>query len=82
MVSNFTPVCRFDYRIGVPEPGQYQEVWNSDQTRFGGSGQENRLLQEALREEYHGLPYSLTLTIPPLATIYLKRVLLSAKGEE
>lgn len=82
VVSNFTPVCRFDYRIGVPKPGQYQEVWNSDQTRFGGSGQENRLLQEALREEYHGLPYSLTLTIPPLATIYLKRVLLSAKGEE
>lgn len=71
VISNFTPVVRYDYRIGVPFPGEYLEVFNSDQEIFGGSGQINNTLQ-AENVPWHNQTYSLQLKIPPLATIYLK----------
>lgn len=71
VVCNFTPVGRFRYRIGVPSPGQYVEVLNSDCVSYGGSGQGNGKL-EAERREWHGREYSLAITLPPLATIFIK----------
>jgi 1,4-alpha-glucan branching enzyme len=70
-VCNFTPVVRHGYRIGVPEAGSYNEVFNSDLLPFGGSGQHNpELTAEPI--SWHNQPFSLTLTVPPLATVYLK----------
>lgn len=74
VVCNFTPVLRENYQIGVPLLGQYLEVFNSDWEQFGGSGQQNVDGLEAKKKEWHNQPYSLTLRIPPLATIYLKPV--------
>jgi len=71
-VSNFTPVVRPAYRIGVPEAGTYVEAINTDDERYGGSG----ILNGELRADQtgaHGKPYSIALTLPPLATIILKR---------
>jgi 1,4-alpha-glucan branching enzyme len=68
---NFTPVVRDGYRIGAPLRGWYRELFNSDAAEFGGSnvGNLGRLL--AHDESYMGLPYQLTLTLPPLAALLL-----------
>lgn len=72
VVCNFTPVVRYHYRIGVPDAGIYEEVLNSDAKIFGGSGVENagKLHTDVL--PMHGQEQSLSLTLPPLATIFLK----------
>jgi 1,4-alpha-glucan branching enzyme len=71
VVSNFTPVPRHGYRIGVDQPGRYVEILNSDDARYGGSGLQNHDLQTE-PNGVHGRPCSLSLTVPPLATIMLK----------
>ncbi|GBG58402.1 1,4-alpha-glucan branching enzyme GlgB [Sporomusaceae bacterium FL31] len=82
VVCNFTPQVHQDYRIGVPEPCGYTEVFNSDWGEFGGSGQSNagRLTPQAAA--WHNQPYTLHLNIPPLATIYLKPVKSAEKPVE
>ena len=71
VLCNFTPVVRHDYRIGVPKPGRYREVFNSDCSRYGGSGVGNPGLV-ADETAWHNQPYSVSVTVPPLATIYMK----------
>jgi 1,4-alpha-glucan branching enzyme len=73
-VSNFTPVPRLDYRVGVPSGGVWQELLNSDAPIYGGSGMGNLGAVRAAGASYHGFPFSLTLTIPPLAIVFLKPV--------
>jgi 1,4-alpha-glucan branching enzyme len=73
VVSNFTPVPRVGYRIGVPQPGFYQEIMNTDATLYGGSNVGNLGGVEAEDTESHGQPCSLKLSLPPLATIILSR---------
>ena len=71
VIVNFTPVVRYNYRVGVPSGGPYREILNTDDHRYGGSGVGNpgSLTPEAL--PWHGRPQSLALTLPPLATIFL-----------
>jgi 1,4-alpha-glucan branching enzyme len=71
-VSNFTPVVRTDYRVGVPQLDRYIEVFNSDSETFGGSGVGNPAPLSATDQPMHGRPYSLNLTLPPLATLILQ----------
>lgn len=73
-VCNFTPVVRHNYRIGVPEPGLYLEIFNSDRKHFGGSGVENPGELWTDRVEMHGRRQSLSLTLPPLAVAVYRRV--------
>jgi 1,4-alpha-glucan branching enzyme len=73
VISNFTPVVRQSYRIGVPEAGFYREVLNSDSDLYGGSNVGNLGGVEAEPVSSHGKPHSLLLTLPPLATLFLKR---------
>ena len=72
-VCNFTNVERQEYRIGVPKKGYYKVVFNSDDTAYGGNGggDRDRLHTEAVN--MHGFEQSLSLTLPPLSTIYLKK---------
>ena len=72
VVCNFTPVVRHDYRFGVPQPGTYVEVLNSDDSRFGGSGVVNEGEFTAEDIPMHGMDQSLSLTLPPLAAIYIE----------
>ena len=69
---NFTPVVRRNYRLGVPQGGTWKELLNSDATVYGGSGQGNFGEVEAVPFGSHGLPHSLTLTLPPLSMVLLK----------
>ncbi|MDW7978449.1 MAG: 1,4-alpha-glucan branching protein GlgB [Candidatus Caldarchaeum sp.] len=72
VVCNFTPVPRHNYRVGVPKPGFWREIINTDATEYGGSGMGNLGGKEAEEEPMHGRNHSLSLTLPPLAAIYLK----------
>ncbi len=73
VVCNFTPVVRHGYRIGVPEGGAYEEAMNTDDAGYGGSGVGNGGGMSAEKIPAHGREYSLALTLPPLATMILKK---------
>jgi 1,4-alpha-glucan branching enzyme len=73
VACNFTPVPRFGYRIGVPEAGDWRELLNSDAKEYGGSGLGNLGSVNATNEPAHGRPWSLPLTLPPLAVVMLAR---------
>jgi 1,4-alpha-glucan branching enzyme len=70
-VSNFTPVVREGYRLGVPNAGRYVEIMNTDRQDYGGGGVVNAGGLETSAEGYQDLPASILVTLPPLATIYL-----------
>ncbi len=72
VVLNFTPVVRSGYRIGVPEGGFWEEILNSDSRVYGGSGVSNAPGVRAEDIPYHERPYSIVLTLPPLAALFLK----------
>jgi 1,4-alpha-glucan branching enzyme len=71
VLLNFTPIPRENYRVGVPWPGAWREILNSDATRYGGSGIGNLGRVDSSPVPAHGQFDSLTLTLPPLAAIAL-----------
>ncbi len=73
VVANFTPVVRQNYRVGVPEMGFYGEVLNTDSAFYAGSNTGNVGGVTAEPVPWNDRPYSLNLTLPPLAVIFLKR---------
>jgi 1,4-alpha-glucan branching enzyme len=76
---NLTPVPRYDFRIGAPRGGFWREMLNSDAEEYGGSGVVNVPGAEAEEIPWHGQPWSVRLTLPPLGAIFLK---LEARAEE
>jgi 1,4-alpha-glucan branching enzyme len=72
VVCNFTPVPRFGYRVGVPRPGVWKEILNSDAKSYGGADMGN--LGETVSEPVamHNHSHSLNLTVPPLGAVFLK----------
>src|SRR5207253_9069941 len=63
---------REGYRLGVPNPGLYREIMNTDAALYGGSNVGNMGGQQSADQPAQGRPQSLVLTLPPLAAIYLK----------
>lgn len=74
VVCNFTPVPRFDYRVGVPREGFWKELLNTDSYIYGGSNLGNFGGVYAENIPFHNRPYSLRLTLPPLAVVIFKWV--------
>jgi 1,4-alpha-glucan branching enzyme len=72
-ILNFTPVPRHRYRVGVPLPGGYVELLNSDAQCYGGSNVGNGGGRETDPIAAHGHDQSLSLTLPPLSCLFLKR---------
>ena len=72
VVCNFTPVPLSNYRVGVPRPGFWGELLNSDAKEYGGSGYGNMGGVEATPIPLHGRPHSLTITLPPLAAVFFE----------
>ena len=79
-ITNFTPVVRDGYRIGVPQPGRYRQLLNTDAEQYGGSGIVNDEISTEAQES-HAQPQSLSLKLPALATLILQPVP-SAGGTE
>jgi 1,4-alpha-glucan branching enzyme len=75
VACNFTPQPRLDYRIGVPQAGYWKEVLNSDAEDYGGSGHGNFGGMEAEEIHFHGRPFSLNITLPPLSAVIFKSVI-------
>ena len=72
VIANFTPVPREGYRVGVPKSGFYKEILNSDAAYFGGSNMGNRGGLPSDEQPWQGQPYSILVTVPPLAIAYFK----------
>lgn len=72
VVVNFTPVVRYDYRVGVPVSGAWEEILNTDAEAYGGSGVGNlgQVVAEAAPED--GQPFALSVTLPPLAAVWFR----------
>jgi 1,4-alpha-glucan branching enzyme len=70
-VCNFSPVPRPAYRVGLPRPGRWSEVLNTDASEYGGSGVGNGGMIEAEELSWHGQQWSAELRLPPLAVIWL-----------
>jgi 1,4-alpha-glucan branching enzyme len=71
VIVNFTPVPRAAYRIGLPEPGRWREILNSDAAAYGGSNSGNAGGVHANPGEWGGLPCHADLILPPLGTLWL-----------
>jgi 1,4-alpha-glucan branching enzyme len=71
-VSNFTPQPHSHYRVGVPEAGFYQELFNSDAREYGGSNMGNLGGKWSQEWSFHNQPYSIDLCLPPLGVLVLK----------
>lgn len=74
ILCNFTPQYYEYFRIGVPEEGSYQEIFNSDLEEYGGSGKKNTGLLTAAKMPWHNRPQSLVIKVPPLAFIVFRPV--------
>jgi 1,4-alpha-glucan branching enzyme len=72
VACNFTPVSRHNYRVGVPFPGRWRELLNSDAEAYWGGGQGNLGGVEAAPVPYQGQRWSVMLTLPPLGAVFLK----------
>jgi 1,4-alpha-glucan branching enzyme len=72
IVLNFTQVVRENYRIGLPKTGKLTEIFNSDDTDFGGSGVKNAKKLSIETNPYDGKEYSTALLLPPLSVIVFK----------
>ncbi|KRT34733.1 1,4-alpha-glucan branching protein GlgB [Acetomicrobium hydrogeniformans] len=73
VVCNFTPIPRYNYRIGVPSGGFWKEILNSDAKEYGGSGHGNFGGLEATPVPIHGRFHSLVMTLPPLSVTVFKK---------
>jgi 1,4-alpha-glucan branching enzyme len=69
-VANFAGHPHEGYRVGLPRPGTWREVLNTDADSYGGSGVGNQGAVEAVEEPWHGQPYSATVSAPPLGTVW------------
>jgi 1,4-alpha-glucan branching enzyme len=72
VVFNFTPVPRYNYRVGVPRPGHWREILNSDSESYGGEDFGNLGGVSADEIPMHGRPYSINVIVPPLGAVFLK----------
>ena len=74
VVLNFLPNSYQEYEVGVPEAGDYLEIFNSDAPEFGGSGKLNPGRLTAEKQRRHGQPYVLKLNVPPVGGLIIKSV--------
>lgn len=73
VVCNFTPVYYEKFRIGVPEPGSYKEVFNTDNIRYGGAGRGLKGPVKAKKSFWQNRDYSVEIVLPPLAAVCFKK---------
>ena len=73
VLLNFRPDAYTDYRVGVPQKGMYEEIFNSDDVEFGGSGKAGRSFYKSEDKPWHGMEQSVSISVPPIGGIILKK---------
>ena len=73
VAMNLTPTTLYHYNVGVPQPGEYVELLNTDETRFDGSNQVNEGSVYSESKWWQGQPHAVCVTLPPLGVTFLKR---------
>ncbi|TVZ50887.1 1,4-alpha-glucan branching protein GlgB [Dokdonia sp. Hel_I_53] len=73
-VFNMTPTPQSNYRIGIPFEGRFREIFNSDATEYGGTGEYHNRILKISTESWHGKPYSTYIDIPPLAGVVFELI--------
>lgn len=81
-VCNFTPVVYYDFNIGVPYLGEYQEVFNTDSREFGGSGQNMEGTIYSQKQHWQNQKYCLKIKVPPMGTVVLKASVINQDEDE
>ena len=72
-ILNFTPIVYYDYKVGVPYLGKYEEVFNSDDEKYWGSNQTMKNAELfAVDEKWHNKPYHIKIKVPPLGATFVK----------
>jgi 1,4-alpha-glucan branching enzyme len=69
---NFTPQTFYGYKMGLPTGSNYEQIFCSDHSRFGGSNAANKTIYKAIAEPYAQAEFHTNVTVPPLAGIILK----------
>ena len=72
VVCNFTPALHEHYRVGSAHAGQWVQIFNSDDRRYGGSDVHNLEPVQTVAEPFHGQAHSMTLKLPPLSVVYFR----------
>lgn len=74
IICNFTPNVYYDYKVGVPSPGTYEEIFNSDSEKFGGSNQISADKHFSFSDKWHSFDNHIKISIPPLAVAIYKKI--------
>ena len=80
-VTNFSGAPHYSYRLGLPHPGRWNEVLNTDVEAYGGSGVGNMGSVVAVEVPWHGQPYSAVMTLPPIGALWLEPESLAAPDQ-
>ncbi len=72
IICNYTPIEHKEYAIGVPYRGKYKEIFSSDESRFGGEGNNNKTLKQTKKESCNDREYSIQITVPGLSFTVFK----------
>ena len=73
IICNFTPIAHKGYKLAVTGPGKWQEIFSSDNTKFGGEGRNNKTAKQAKKEECDGQEYCISINVPPLSVSVFKQ---------
>lgn len=75
IICNFTPIEHKAYKLGVPSAGKWQEIFSSDNSKFGGEGRNNKVAKQSKKEECDGQDNYISVTVPPLSiSIFKKKI--------
>ncbi|CCZ06425.1 MAG: 1,4-alpha-glucan branching protein GlgB [Coprococcus sp.] len=73
IICNFTPMEHKAYKLATPSGGRWQEIFSSDNNRYGGEGRNNKTVKQAKKAECDGQEHYISVTVPPLSISVFKK---------
>ena len=73
VICNFTPIAHKAYKLATPSGGKWEEVFSSDNAKFGGEGINNKIAKQAKKEACDGFDHYISVNVPPLSISVFKK---------
>ena len=73
IICKFTPIINKSYKLATPSGGKWQEIFSSDNAKFGGEGRNNKTAKQAKKAECDGQEHYISVTVPPLSITVFKK---------